>query len=164
MPQIDSFKTALPGSTGTQALLRVCVFAMVVAVEHRRITSGSHKQARVDACTGAPPSLSQTIVLLGSREGIKWLIRKSSPRHRAQPSHELGLEIQRARRQYADDPEARREAIGRIYRESKLSPSSAFLPVLLRSAVVMAINRVPVPFVSERRTLPDLLAGTKRVA
>ncbi len=38
------------------------------------------------------------------------------------------------------------------------------LPMLLRAGVAVVIDRCPIPFLSDRRTLVDLLAGTKLVS
>ncbi len=52
-----------------RVLLRVCVFAIVVAQERRSIAKGSDRGVRrVDVRTGAAPSLRQTIVVLGMRD------------------------------------------------------------------------------------------------
>jgi hypothetical protein len=147
-------------------LLRVCVFAIVVAQERRSIAKASHRGIRrVDARTGAAPSLRQTIVVLGARDAIRWLVRAipgpgAAPR-RLDP--EFQGEIERVRAEHADDPAALQDAVMRVYRERHVAPVNAFLPGLVRGVVVVTANRAPIPFLAERRTIADLIAGTKLV-
>jgi hypothetical protein len=55
---------------------RVCVFAIDVAQERRSSAKGSHRGVRrVDARTGAAPSLRQTVAVFGVRDAIRWLVR-----------------------------------------------------------------------------------------
>jgi hypothetical protein len=42
-----------------------------------------------------------------------------------------------------------------------VTPASTCLPSLVRGAVVAAANRAPIPFLAERGTIADVLAGTK---
>jgi hypothetical protein len=51
----------------------------------------------------------------------------------------------------------------RVYRERHVTPANACLPGLVRGVVVVAANRAPIPFLAERRTIADLIAGTKLV-
>lgn len=147
-------------------MLRVCVFAIAVAQERRSSAKGSSGRVRrVDARTGAVPSLRQTVVVLGARDAIRWLVRAipgpgAAPR-RVDPEFQRALE--RVRVEHADDPAARQEAIMRVYRERHVTPANACLPGLVRGVVVVAANRAPIPFVAERRTIADVLAGTKLV-
>jgi hypothetical protein len=147
-------------------LLRACVFAIAVAQERRSIAKGSHQGVRrVDARTGAAPSLRQTIVVLGMRDVIRWLVR-AIPGPGATPQRSdpgLQRELVRVRAEHADDPDALHEAVVRVYRERHVTPASTCLPVLVRGVVVVAANRAPVPFLVERRTIADVFAGTKLV-
>ncbi|MGA2165082.1 MAG: hypothetical protein ABSH36_11520 [Solirubrobacteraceae bacterium] len=68
----------------------------------------------------------------------------------------------RAHAEHAGDPQARQEAITRIY-QTREPVHRGCLTVLLRALVPVAVNRCAVPFVSQRRTLADLLAGTRMV-
>lgn len=167
MARIPHFNTKLPTSARGRALLRAGVFAIAVAMERRRIASGSHKRVRrVDARTGAAPGLRQTIIMLGVQDTIRWLLGRAIPRPGTAPSRlepELELEIERVRVQHANDPGAPQDAIMRIYRERQVRPVNACLPALIRGVAVVVINRCPVPFLAERRTLADVLAGTKLV-
>ncbi len=94
-------------------------FAIAVALERRRIARGTPRRARhVDARTGADPSLRQTAVLLGAERAIPWLIGTAIPGPSAdqrQQQLEFEREVQRAHAEHASDPEARQEAIMRIY-------------------------------------------------
>lgn len=50
----------------------------------------------------------------------------------------------------------------RLYRERE--PMQVwYLPTLARAAPALLIERCPVPFLAQRRTLADLLAGTRIV-
>jgi hypothetical protein len=166
MARIPSISAIVPTSARGRALLRVCVFAIVVAQERRSIAKASHRGVRrVDARTGAAPSLRQTIVVLGTRDAIRWLIRAIPGPGNAPPrlDPELQHELQRVRAQHADDPAALQEAIMRVYRERHVGPVNSCLPGLVRGVVVVAANRAPIPFLVERRTIADVLAGTKLV-
>jgi hypothetical protein len=166
MFRLLSGKALLPTSSSGRALLRVCLFAVAVALERRSAAKGSSKRVRrVDARTGTAPSLRQTIVVLGVRDAIRWLGRAipgpgATPKR---PDPELQRELERVRAQHADDPAALRSAVVRVYRDRKVTPANTFLPGLLRGAVVAAANRAPIPFLAERRTIADVLAGTKQV-
>ncbi len=73
LPPVSAF---VPTSARGRVLLRVCLFAIVVAQERRSIAKDSHRGVRrVDVRTGAAPSLRQTIVVLGARDAIRWLVR-----------------------------------------------------------------------------------------
>jgi hypothetical protein len=147
-------------------LLRVCVFAIAVALERRSVAKGSSRRVRrVDARTGEAPSLRQTIVVLGVRDLIQWLGR-AIPGQGATPQRldpELQRELQRVRVQHADDSAALQDAVMRVYRERHVTPVNSCLPILVRSVLVTAANRAPIPFLAERRTIADVLAGTKLV-
>lgn len=164
--ELRLFNRTPPALGSHPTLMRICVFAMAVALERRSVARGSRARDRhVDARTGAAPSLRQTIVLLGAREAIRWLFAKVMPGpgaalRRVQP--EWQRELARVRAQHADGSSAQREAIMRLY-ETRQAPTHSCLPGLIRVAVVTAVNRCPIPFLAERRTLPDLLAGTKSV-
>jgi len=166
MARLPSVNAIVPTSASGRALLRVCVFAIAVAQEQRSIAKGSRQGVRrVDARTGAAPSLRQTVVVLGVRDAIRWLVR-AIPGPGAAPQRldpELQGELERVRAEHADDPDALRDAIMRIYRERQVTPASSCLPVLVRGVVVVAANRAPIPFLTERRTIADVLAGTKLV-
>jgi hypothetical protein len=170
--RIRSFVSNLAASARGQALLRVCAFAVAVGIERRSIAHGSRgRLKRVDARTGAAPSLRQTIVVLGAREALRWFFDRAIPRpggaqRRAaqERQRELHRELPRVRAQHAGDPQAQQEAIVEVYRERYAGPvNSSWLPLsmLVRTAARIAVNRCPVPFLDERRTLADLLAGTK---
>ena len=166
MTRLPSLSAIVPTSTRGRALLRVCVFAIAVAQERRNSAKGSRRGVRrVDARTGATPSLRQTIIVLGTRDAIRWLGRAIPGPGAAPPRSdpELQRELERVRAEHADDPDALREAIMRIYRERQVTPASSCLPLLVRGAVVVAANRAPIPFLAERRTIADVLAGTKLV-
>lgn len=51
----------------------------------------------------------------------------------------------------------------RAYRDRNVTPVNACLPGLVRGVVLVAANRGPIPFLAERRTIADVLAGTKLV-
>jgi hypothetical protein len=147
-------------------LLRVCLFGIAVAQERRSVAKGSAKRVRrVDARTAAAPSLRQTVVVLGVRDAIQWLGRAipgpGATRQRLDP--EFQRELERVRAEHADDPDALQEAVMRVYRERHVTPVNSCLPILVRSVVVAAANRAPIPFLAERRTIADLIAGTKLV-
>jgi hypothetical protein len=154
----------LPATGRRSALMRICVFAIAVVLERRSVARGTRARVRhVDARTGAAPSLRQTIVLLGSRDAIRWLFDRAIPGsgaalRRAQP--EWQRELVRVRAQYPDGSSAQQDAVMRLY-ETGQAPTYSWRPGLIRVAVVTVVNRCPVPFRAERRTLPDLLAGTK---
>lgn len=158
--------SAVLSSTRGRVLLRVCVFVIVVAQERRSVAKGSDRGVRrVDVRTGAAPSLRQTIVVLGMRDVIRWLVRViPGPGARPQRSDPgLQRELVRVRAEHADDPGALREAVVRVYRERRVTPASTGLSALVRGVVVVAANRAPIPFLAERRTIPDVFAGTKLV-
>jgi hypothetical protein len=148
-------------------LLRVGAFAFAVVMERRRIASGSPgKDRRADARTGAAPSLRQTTAVLGAQAAIRWLLNRAIPISSAaqrRRRRDLEREIERVRSQHRDDPSARREAIVDICRQRSTGPASIWLPTLARGVAVLAVNRCPVPFLTERRTVADLLAGTRLV-
>ena len=158
------FNTRLITSSPGRALLRAGVFAIAVVQERRHIARGSTKGVqRVDVRTGAAPSLRQTTIVLGTQSLIRWLGRVipgpgTSP---ARPDPGLTREIEQARSQHADDPDALQDAVMRIYRERRVAPGNALVAGLVRSLTITAIGRRPLPFVSERRTIADMLAGTK---
>lgn len=109
--------------------------------------------------------MRQTIVVLGMRDVIRWLVRViPGPGSRPQRS-DTGLqrELVRVRAEHADDPDALREAVMRVYRERRVTPASTGLAALVRGVVAVAANRAPIPFLAERRTIPDVFAGTKLV-
>jgi len=166
MARLPSVGAIVPTSARGRALLRVCVFAIAVAQERRSNTKGSSGRVRrVDARTGAAPSLRQTVVVLGARDAIRWLVR-AIPGPGVAPLRvdpEFQREIERVRMEHGDDPAARQEAIVRVYRERRVAPVNACLPGLVRGVVMVAANRAPIPFLAERRTIADMLAGTKLV-
>ncbi len=115
--------------------------------------------------TGADPSLRQTIILLGVRPATRWLIRVATPDPNAKlrrRQEEFQRELEQVSAEHADDPCARQEAIMRFRREREPMQVSC-LPVLARAAPALLIERCPVPFLSQCRTLADLLAGTRIV-
>jgi hypothetical protein len=128
-PSIDA---VLPTSASGRALLRVCVFVIAVTQERRSIAKGSRQGIRrVDAQTGAAPSLRQTIVVLGLRDMTRWLVRAipgsgATPR-RSDP--ELQRELERVRVEHADDPDALQDAIMRILRERRVTTTITCLPI-----------------------------------
>jgi hypothetical protein len=66
MARLPSVSAIVPSSARGRVLLRVCVFAIAVAQERRSVAKGSSGRVRrVDARTGAVPSLRQTVVVLG---------------------------------------------------------------------------------------------------
>jgi hypothetical protein len=166
MVRLPSVKAIVSTSTSSRALLRVCVFAIAVALERQSIAKGSFRRVRrVDARTGEAPSLRQTIVVLGVRDLIQWLGR-AIPGQGATPQRldpELHREIQRVRVQHASDPAALQDAVMRVYREQHVTPVNSCLPILVRSVVVVSANHAPIPFLAERQTIADVLAGTKLV-
>lgn len=166
MGRLPPVSAIVPTSARGRALLRVCVFAIAVAQERRSGAKGSRRGARrVDARTGAAPSLRQTIVVLGARDAIRWLIRAIPGAGAAPQRPDPGLqrELERVRAEHADDPAALQDAIMRVFRERQVTPASTCLPALVRGAAVVAANRAPIPFLAERRTIADVLAGTKLV-
>jgi hypothetical protein len=166
MARLPSVSAIVPTSARGRALLRVCVFAIAVAQERRSIAKGSHQGVRrVDVRTGTAPSLRQTIVVLGARDAIRWLVRAIPGPGAAPPrlDPELQGEIERVRAEHADDPAVLQDAVMRVYRERYVAPVNACLPGLVRGVVVVAANRAPIPFLAERRTIADLIAGTKLV-
>jgi hypothetical protein len=146
--------------------LRIFAFAFAVGMERRRIASESPEKARrVDARTGAAPSLRQTIVVLGTREALRWLLDRLLPRpgaaqRRTQP--ELAREIERVRALHADDPSAQQEATMELFRQRPVVKVSA-VAMPARALAGIAANHCPLPFLAERRTVADLLASTKLV-
>jgi hypothetical protein len=166
MARLPSVSAILPTSASGRALLRVCVFAIAVAQERRSVAKGSSKRVRrVDARTGAAPSLRQTIIVLGVRDAIRWLGRAilgpSVPPQRLDPG--LQRDLDRVRAQHADDPAALQDAVMRVYRERQVTPVNTCLPILVRVTAVAAASHAPIPFLAERRTIADVLAGTKLV-
>ncbi len=155
------------GSPHVQALSRAATFASAVAIERWTIARGRRQRVqRVDARTGAPPSLRQTIVVLGAQNATRWLLDRALPkpgREMAHAAEEQGRELKRVSALYADDEDARQEAIVRVYAQYKVQPAGACLPVLIRGVAGTLVNRCPIPFLSGRRTLADVLAGTKTV-
>jgi hypothetical protein len=133
-------------------------------MERRRIAKGADRGARrVDIETGAPPSLRQTIVLLGTRVAVQRALRTIPMPAAGSRLHdpEVSREIHEAHRLHADDQAGLQSALARIYAQRQIRPWSSCLPVLVRGGATVAVNRLPLPFLSERRTLADLLAGTK---
>jgi hypothetical protein len=156
----------LATSARGRALLWLGGFAFSVATERRRIAKGSTRGTRrVDARTGAPPNLRQTVIVLGAREAIRRLASAILGPAPVSQLHdpEISRELHQAHQLYADDRAALERALGRIYEERQIRPWRSCLPALMRGGVVIAINRLPLPFLSEPRTLADLLAGTKLV-
>jgi hypothetical protein len=155
-----------PTSPRGQTLLRICVFAISVALERRSIARGSHKGVqRVDARTGAAPSLRQTIIVLGARDATRWLLDRAIPRPGVAPAlirREMAQEIERVRLEHPNDQRARQEAIMRVS-QRRQGVQVGCLPLLIRAGAAIAVDRCPVPFLEERRALVDLLAGTKLV-
>lgn len=146
--------------------MRAGGFALAVALERRRVARGSgRRRRRVDARTGADPSLRQTIVLLAAPRAIQKLIgtatRGSDAKLQAR-QREFHRELGRLRAEHRDNPEALQEAVIR-FRQTHGPVGASCLPVLIRAVLGIAINSCPVPFLSQRRTLPDLLAGTRMV-
>lgn len=155
----------LLGSTRGQVSMRVLALAIGVALERRDVARGSPGRVRrVDARTGAAPSLRQTVVLLGARRAVQWLLDTALPwPGTAQRAHaELTREFERVGADHPDDPRARQEALMHLH-QTRGPVQVSCLPALARGAAVATVNRCPVPFLSERRTLADLLAGTKMV-
>jgi hypothetical protein len=166
MAQIPSINTSPSALRRNQMLLRICAFAIAVALERRRTTRESRKGVRrVDARTGAAPSLRQTIVLLGARDAVRWLLGRVIPGSGEAPElvkREMEHELKRARVEHSDDPSARQEATMRVL-QKRQGVQVGCLPVLLRAGAAVVVDRCRIPFLSERRTLVDLLAGTKLV-
>ena len=158
----DKLFSSKPGRIG----MRTGGFALAVALERRRIARGSGRRRwRVDARTGANPSLRQTIVLLAAPRAIQKLIgtatRGSDTKLQAR-QREFHRELGRLRAEHRDNPEALQEAVMRFQRTHGPVGVSC-LPALIRAVLGIAINNCPVPFLSQRRTLTDLLAGTMMV-
>jgi hypothetical protein len=151
-----------PGRIG----MRAGGFALAVALERRRIARGSNRRRRrVDARSGADPSLRQTIVLLAVPRAIQKLIGTATrgPDAKLQArQREFHRELRRLRAEHRDDPEALQDAVMRFQRTHGPVGMSC-LPVLIRAVLGVAVNNCPVPLLSQRRTLPDLLAGTRMV-
>lgn len=147
----------------TRVLARLGTFAFGVAVHRRSLARGRGASSRrVDARSGEPPSLRQTIVLLGAQQGLRWAARQMLPTSVKQVDREeLTREIRRAQTQYADDPDAQNAAIAQLYSERHVPVTVTLIPTISRSLFVAAMVRVPIPFLAQRRTLPDLLAGTR---
>lgn len=144
--------------------MRVGTFVVAVVLERRSIKHGSQRRTRrIDARTGADPSLRQTIVLLGVQQAIRWLARAPSFRsdtRRQRQALEFKRAVERIEVECAGDPRARREAITRLAQEWRPA-RGVWLTVLARTAIVTVVNRGSLPFMSEPRTFADLLAGTK---
>lgn len=154
----------LATSARGRTLLWLGSFALSVAMERRRIAKGAVKGTyRVDAKTGAPPSLHQTIILLGTRLAVERGARAIPSPAAASRLHdpEVSREVHEAHKLYADDQAGMQSELERIYETRQIRPWTACLPVLVRGLAVVAVNRCSLPFLTERRTLADLLAGTK---
>lgn len=156
----------LPESPARRRALRAFVFAIAVGLERRRIARPSRRaRARhVDLRTGAPPTLWQTIVLLAARDAISWLVTVAlpGPPPRPPPDPELTRAMRLAYEQHAGDPAALDAAMTDIYRERHVRPARTVLvPVLIRGIAIGMLNRRPLPFLAQPRTVPDLLAGTR---
>jgi hypothetical protein len=155
----------LLASTRAQMSMRVLAFAIGVALERRDIARGSPGGVRrVNARTGAALSLRQTVVLLGVRRAVQWLLGSALPwPGTPQRAHvEFTRELERVRAEHPDDPRARQEALMHFH-QTRGPVQASCLPALARGAAVAVANRCPVPFLPERQTLADLLAGTKMV-
>jgi hypothetical protein len=162
MSRIPSFLMRPPTSERIQVLLRAGVFAVAVALERRRIARGSPRRVRrVDARTGADPSLRQTIIVLGTQRAVPWLLARATPGPGAELQR-IKPEIERMRLEYPDDPSARQEALTRVSQRRQGAQVGCLLMVV-RIGATLTINRCPLPFLPERQTLADLLAGTKLV-
>lgn len=139
-------------------------FALAVLFERRRIAKGSRKGTRrVDVETGEDPTMRQTIVFLGAQRSVRWLAARAIPTPGSLVSDEMSEELRRAAERHGDDPAARQRAIAEVFERQGAGAYSSWLPVALRTAVVALVNRRPVPFLGERQTLADLVAGTKMV-
>lgn len=161
---VTTLAKTLTTSGWGRSLLWLGSFALSVAMERRRIAKGAVKGAhRVDAKTGAPPSLRQTIILLGTRLAVQRGARAIPLPAAAARLHdpEVSRELHEAHRLHADDQASMQSELERIYAKRQIRPWAACLPVLVRGGVIIAVNRCPLPFLSEWRTLADLLAGTK---
>lgn len=153
-----------------RVLMRAGGFAFAVAMERRSIARGSDRMRHVDLRTGAAPTLRQTVLLLGAREAIKegfnCLVPMPGMAKQKRYASELRDMLQRARREHPDDPHARNDAVDRIFRERAAAgggraPGVSFVALMSRVVLGVAIQRLPIPFLRERRTLADLVAGTK---
>ncbi len=153
-----------------RGLMRAGGFAFAVAMERRSIARGSDRIRHVDLSTGTAPTLRQTILLIGAREAIKESFNRLAPMpgmaKQKRHASELQDILQRARREHPDDPQARNEAIDRVFRERAAAgggraPGVSLVPLVSRVVLGVAIQRLPIPFLRERRTLADLVAGTK---
>lgn len=168
MSRPSSFQDLLSSARG-RALMRIGVFALGVALERWSIARSSRRARHLDARTGGAPTLRQTILLLGTGEAIKWALDRTMPKpdaQRRQAAGDLQRELKRVRAEHPGDRDARREAIARVHRErgadgGRDAVRAFVVPMALRVAVGVTINRGPIPFLRERRTLADLLAGTK---
>jgi hypothetical protein len=100
-------------STQGRIVMQVGVFALSVALERRRIAHGSPQRVKqVDACTGADPSLRQTIILLGAPRAIQKLIEIAIPGSNAKlraQQQELQCELSRLHAEHADDQRVSRK-------------------------------------------------------
>jgi hypothetical protein len=104
--------------------------------------------------------------MLGARDAIRWLLGRAIPGSGEAPElvkREVEHEIKRAREEHPDDPNARQEAVMRVLQQRQ-GVQVGCLPLLLRAGAAVVIDRCPIPFLSDRRTLVDLLAGTKLVS
>ncbi|HUN78454.1 MAG TPA: hypothetical protein VMU32_06005 [Solirubrobacteraceae bacterium] len=152
-----------PGRIG----MRAGGFALAVALERRRIARGPDRRRvrRVDARTDADPSLRQTIVLLAAPRAIHKLIQittRGPDAKRQARQLELHRELRRLRAEHHDSPEALQEALAHL-QQTHGPVGVSCLPALIRAALAVTVNNCPLPFLSQRRTLPDLLAGTRIV-
>jgi hypothetical protein len=149
-----------------RALLWLLGFACSVATERRRIAKRSTRGARrVDVKTGAPPTLRQTVIVLGTQEAIRRLVSAILGPAPTSQLHdpEINREFRQAHKLHAGDRAALEGELERIYEQRQIRPWRSCLPVVARGGVVNTIIRFPLPFLSEPRTLADLLAGTKLV-
>jgi len=93
--------------------------------------------------------------------------RRGNGRQRRSPQKaalaQLHNQMRNAQRQYADDRVKQQETLIRISQESPVQPFASCLPGVARTAAIITITRAPIPFLPERRTIPDMLAGTKLV-
>jgi len=112
--KLQSFNELITSKPG-RVSLRAGTFAIEVALERRRIARGSPRQPRrVDARTGADPSLRQTIVLLGARRAIPWLIGTAIPGPsvlQRQQQQEFQREVQRGWAGSRDSPQIRSQEV-----------------------------------------------------
>ncbi len=116
--------------------------------------------------TGADSNLYQTIVLLAAPRAIQKLIgigfrgstRSCEHASRSSNANSPGCGLST----HYSDHEAIQEAVVR-FQQTHEPVHVSCLPVLIRAVLVGVVNNRPVPFLSQRRTLADLLAGTRMV-